>query len=149
MMNDSHKEDHDRIIQKLDENSSIWQKLNELSGLEKDHILLNERIAEMKADKEKGTAWNMRLVGIAATLIMVLGGGAITQYATINTLQEKVAHLEVTANDHDTNISNNKDGFAKVQDWVDYGFLTKENFESFKQDVRDLELKVDDHLSNH
>ena len=148
-MDDTHKDDHDRIIKKLDENSSIWQKLNELSGLEKDHILLNERIAEMKADKEKASAWSMRLVGIAASLIMLLAGGAITQYATINTLQEKVTQLEINNKEHSTNISDNKDGFAKVQDWVDYGFLTKENFESFKQDVRDLEVKVDEHLSNH
>ena len=122
-MVDAHKQDHDRILDKLNENSAVWKRLNELSGLEKDILLANERIQEMKADKEKSTAWSQRLASIAAGLIMALGGGAINSYSTQNVLQEKIKEqkTEITGlKEYITDVdAKYSDGFADIYEYID------------------------------
>ena len=55
-----------------------------------DIAVIKEKLIESKDDKEKATAWTMRLVGIFAAIIMTVAGSAINSYSTINVLQEKV-----------------------------------------------------------
>ena len=55
-----------------------------------DIAVLKEKFIEAKEDKDKATAWTMRLAGIFASVVLVVAGSAINSYSTINVLEEKV-----------------------------------------------------------
>ena len=114
--NEIESRDHQRILSKLDENRSIWTKINELASLERDVLLLNERIMEMKQDKEKSTKQSMWIIGMAFTVIMAVAGSAINQNATVKVLQEKVAEQKME-------IAAVKKYANDLEDWVDYNFV--------------------------
>ena len=113
--NEIESRDHQRILSKLDENRSIWTKINELASLERDVLLLNERIMEMKQDKEKSVKQSMWIIGMAFTVIMAVAGSAINQNATVKVLQEKVAEQKME-------IAAVKKYANDLEDWVDYNF---------------------------
>ena len=116
---DQHEKDHRAILSKLDENRSIWNKINEMASLERDVLLLNERIAEMKDEKEKASKQFMWIMGMAFTVVMAVAGSAINQNATVKVLQEKVAEQK-------TEIAAVKKYANDLEDWVDYNFVRKE-----------------------
>ena len=116
---DQHEKDHQRILSKLDENRSIWNKINEMASLERDVLLLNERITEMKDEKEKASKQFMWIMGMAFTVVMAVAGSAINQNATVKVLQEKVAEQK-------TEIAAVKKYANDLEDWVDYNFVRKE-----------------------
>ena len=55
-----------------------------------DIAVIKEKLAEFKEDKEKATAWSMRMVGILSTVVLTVAASAINSYSTINVLEEKV-----------------------------------------------------------
>ena len=116
---DQHEKDHRAILSKLDENRSIWNKINEMASLERDVLLLNERITEMKDEKEKSSKQFMWIMGMAFTVVMAVAGSAINQNATVKVLQEKVAEQK-------TEIAAVKKYANDLEDWVDYNFVRKE-----------------------
>ena len=55
-----------------------------------DIAVLKEKFIEARSDRDKATAWTMRLAGIFAGIVMAVAGSAINSYSTINVLNEKV-----------------------------------------------------------
>ena len=55
-----------------------------------DIAVIKEKLIEAKEDKDKATAWTMRLAGIFATVVLTVAASAINSYSTINVLEEKV-----------------------------------------------------------
>ena len=55
-----------------------------------DIAVIKEKLKESKEDKDKATAWTMRLAGIFATVVLSVAASAINSYSTINVLEEKV-----------------------------------------------------------
>ena len=55
-----------------------------------DIAVLKEKFIEARSDRDKATAWTMRLAGIFAGIVMAVAGSAINSYSTINVLEEKV-----------------------------------------------------------
>ncbi len=78
-----HYEDHRKMINMLDAS----QKVSEVNMRV---VLLEERIKELKEDKEKNSVLMRWIGGMAFTIIMVVAGSAINQKSTVQVLQEKV-----------------------------------------------------------
>ena len=116
---DQHEKDHRAILSKLDENRSIWNKINEMASLERDVILLNERIMEMKEEKEKSSGQFRWIMGMAFAVIMAVAGAAIDQNATVKVLEEKVAEQK-------KDLGAVKKYANDLEDWVDFNFVRKE-----------------------
>ena len=116
---DQHEKDHRAILSKLDENRSIWNKINEMGSLERDVILLNERIMEMKEEKEKSSGQFRWIMGMAFAVIMAVAGAAIDQNATVKVLEEKVAEQK-------KDLGAVKKYANDLEDWVDFNFVRKE-----------------------
>ena len=55
-----------------------------------DIAVIKEKLIEARADKDKATAWTMRLAGIFAGIVLSVAASAINSYSTINVLEEKV-----------------------------------------------------------
>ena len=53
-------------------------------------VLANERIKEMKEDKDKGAVLIRWVGGMAFAIVMTVAGSAIGQSSTVKVLQEKV-----------------------------------------------------------
>ena len=117
---DQHEKDHRAILSKLDENRSIWNKINEMASLERDVILLNERIMEMKDEKEKASSQFRWIMGMAFAVIMSVAAAAIDQNATVQVLEEKVSELK-------TDLEAAKKYANQLEDWVDFNFVRKDN----------------------
>ncbi len=83
-MSENHTEEHRMIMQHLDCSKEVAEVK---MGL----ILANERIKEMKEDKEKGSKTFMWVGGMVFTIVMAVAGSAISQTSTVKVLEEKVA----------------------------------------------------------
>ena len=112
-MSELDNHDHQIIMKQL-------SRAQEISALDKDVTLIHQRLEEMKEDKEKATAWAMRLVGIFATLTLAVAGSAINSFSTINVLKEKVAEQK-------QEIQSVRKYSEELEDWADYTFERKEN----------------------
>ena len=63
-----------------------------------DIAVLKEKFIEARSDRDKATAWTMRLAGIFAGIVMAVAGSAINSYSTINVLNEKVKEQKAEIN---------------------------------------------------
>ena len=63
-----------------------------------DIAVIKEKLIEAKDDKDKATAWTMRLAGIFATVVLTVAASAINSYSTINVLEEKVMEQKTEIN---------------------------------------------------
>lgn len=114
-MEDSHKQDHDRIINMLDCSEKVV-------GIEKEVLLLKEKIKEFKEDKEKAESKNGKYMNWIFALLMAVAGSGINSFSTINVLKEKVQEQKKEIEKLSVYISDQTG-------WI--------------------EQKIDDHVANH
>ncbi len=82
-MSELHTEEHRMIMHQLDCSKEVAEVK---MGL----VLANERIKEMKEDKDKGAVLIRWVGGMAFAIVMTVAGSAIGQSSTVKVLQEKV-----------------------------------------------------------
>ena len=82
-MSESHTDEHRMIMHQLDCSKEVAEVK---MGL----VLANERIKEMKEDKDKGAVLMRWIGGMVFAIVMAVAGSAISQTSTVKVLQEKV-----------------------------------------------------------
>ncbi len=83
-MSENHTEEHRMIMHQLDCSKKVAE-------VEMGLVLANERIKEMKEDKDKGAVLLRWIGGMVFAIVMAVAGSAISQTSTVKVLQEKVA----------------------------------------------------------
>ena len=80
------------------DHKELWNKISDMQQhinlCEVERVRMQKDIEDLNQSKEKNSAWQMRLVGVFAAILMTLGGAGIKMYSTIQSQQVQIERLD-------------------------------------------------------